>query len=134
MHRRKFASLMAGASTWACAAHAQPPARRKRVTVLLLYAEDDPEGQLRANAFRAESPMLLIGGNSALKQYRMGGLQELRHTEMMTPISKFASLVMTTRTSIKLILAWSTVAQMGFMLVQCGLGVSTPRMAQRAIW
>jgi len=28
-----------------------------------------------ANAFRAESPMLLIGGNSALKQYRMGGLQ-----------------------------------------------------------
>src|SRR6202166_3311124 len=33
-----------------------------------------------ANAFRAESPMLLIGGNSALKQYRMGGLQELRHT------------------------------------------------------
>jgi acetolactate synthase-1/2/3 large subunit len=49
-----------------------------------------------ANAFRAESPMLLIGGNSPLKQYRMGGLQELRHTEMMTPISKFASLVMTT--------------------------------------
>src|SRR5215468_4063940 len=49
-----------------------------------------------ANAYRAESPMLLIGGNSALKQYRMGGLQELRHTEMMTPISKFASLVMTT--------------------------------------
>src|ERR1700739_4305359 len=49
-----------------------------------------------ANAFRAESPMLLIGGNSTLKQYRMGGLQELRHTEMMTPISKFASLVMTT--------------------------------------
>ena len=33
-----------------------------------------------ANAFRAESPMLLIGGNSPLKQYRMGGLQELRHT------------------------------------------------------
>jgi NAD(P)H-quinone oxidoreductase subunit 5 len=33
------------------------------------------------------------------------------------------SLVMTTRTSAKVILAWSTVAQMGFMLVQCGLGV-----------
>src|SRR6478609_8936163 len=49
-----------------------------------------------ANAYRAESPMLLIGGNSPLKQYRMGGLQALRHTEMMTPISKFASLVMTT--------------------------------------
>jgi NAD(P)H-quinone oxidoreductase subunit 5 len=32
------------------------------------------------------------------------------------------SLVMTTRVSIKLLLAWSTVAQMGFMLVQCSLG------------
>jgi acetolactate synthase-1/2/3 large subunit len=49
-----------------------------------------------ANAFRAESPMMLIGGNGALKQYKMGALQELRHTEMMTPISKFASTVMTT--------------------------------------
>lgn len=33
------------------------------------------------------------------------------------------SLVMTTRASIKVTLAWSTIAQMGFMLVQCGLGV-----------
>jgi NAD(P)H-quinone oxidoreductase subunit 5 len=33
-----------------------------------------------------------------------------------------ASLVMTTRVSIKVNLAWSTCAQMGFMLVQCGLG------------
>ncbi|NUP06059.1 MAG: NADH-quinone oxidoreductase subunit L [Polyangiaceae bacterium] len=33
------------------------------------------------------------------------------------------SLVMMTRMSIKLVLAWSTIAQMGFMLVQCGLGV-----------
>ncbi|MFO0741503.1 MAG: NADH-quinone oxidoreductase subunit L [Labilithrix sp.] len=33
------------------------------------------------------------------------------------------SLVMTTRPSIKVSLAWSTIAQMGFMLVQCGLGV-----------
>jgi NAD(P)H-quinone oxidoreductase subunit 5 len=33
-----------------------------------------------------------------------------------------ASLVMTTRVSIKVVLAWSTIAQMGFMLVQCGLG------------
>jgi len=33
-----------------------------------------------------------------------------------------AALVMTTRVSIKVSLAWSTCAQMGFMLVQCGLG------------
>ena len=33
-----------------------------------------------------------------------------------------AALVMTTRTAIKGALAWSTIGQMGFMLVQCGLG------------
>lgn len=34
-----------------------------------------------------------------------------------------AGLVMLTRISIKVRLAWSTVAQMGFMLVECGLGL-----------
>jgi NAD(P)H-quinone oxidoreductase subunit 5 len=33
-----------------------------------------------------------------------------------------AALVMTTRISIKVMLAWSTCAQMGFMLLECGLG------------
>ncbi|MCU0682092.1 MAG: NADH-quinone oxidoreductase subunit L [Polyangiaceae bacterium] len=33
-----------------------------------------------------------------------------------------AALVMATRVSIKVALAWSTCAQMGFLLVQCGLG------------
>ena len=33
-----------------------------------------------------------------------------------------ASLVMTTRPAVKGTLAWSTIGQMGFMLVQCGLG------------
>jgi NAD(P)H-quinone oxidoreductase subunit 5 len=34
-----------------------------------------------------------------------------------------AALVMTTRVSVKVALAWSTCAQVGFMLVQCGLGL-----------
>lgn len=34
-----------------------------------------------------------------------------------------AALVMTTRVSVKVALAWSTCAQMGFMLMQCGLGL-----------
>lgn len=34
-----------------------------------------------------------------------------------------AALVMTTRVSIKVSLAWSTCAQMGFMLMECGLGL-----------
>lgn len=36
-----------------------------------------------------------------------------------------AGLVMLTRTSIKIRLAWSTVAQMGFMILECGLGLYT---------
>jgi NAD(P)H-quinone oxidoreductase subunit 5 len=34
-----------------------------------------------------------------------------------------AALVMSTRVSVKVALAWSTCAQMGFLLVQCGLGL-----------
>jgi acetolactate synthase-1/2/3 large subunit len=49
-----------------------------------------------ANAFRAESPFLLIGGQSALSQHMMGGLQNLPHVDMMAPISKFATQVQTT--------------------------------------
>src|ERR671931_2848870 len=44
-----------------------------------------------ANAFRAESPMLLIGGQGALNQHRMGSLQDLPHVDLMRPITKFSS-------------------------------------------
>jgi acetolactate synthase-1/2/3 large subunit len=46
-----------------------------------------------ANAFRAESPMLLIGGQGALSQHKMGSLQDLPHVEIMAPITKFAATV-----------------------------------------
>ncbi len=46
-----------------------------------------------ANAFRAESPMLLIGGQGALSQHQMGSLQDLPHVDIMKPITKFASSV-----------------------------------------
>ncbi|HUY61775.1 MAG TPA: thiamine pyrophosphate-binding protein [Candidatus Dormibacteraeota bacterium] len=49
-----------------------------------------------ANAYRAESPMLLIGGQGALDQHRMGSLQDLPHVEMLRPITKFASTVFST--------------------------------------
>ena len=35
----------------------------------------------------------------------------------------FAGLVMQTQTSLKVFLAWTTAAQMGFMLLECGLGL-----------
>ena len=46
-----------------------------------------------ANAFRAESPMLLIGGQGAHTQHKMGSLQDLPHVDMMAPITKFAATV-----------------------------------------
>ncbi len=49
-----------------------------------------------ATAFRSESPVLHIGGQAALGQHRMGGLQDLPHVEIMRPITKFASTVQST--------------------------------------
>ncbi|MFJ8914967.1 thiamine pyrophosphate-binding protein [Amycolatopsis sp. NPDC102389] len=46
-----------------------------------------------ANALRAESPMLLIGGQGALTQHKMGSLQDLPHVDMMAPITKFSATV-----------------------------------------
>ncbi|MEM7222010.1 MAG: thiamine pyrophosphate-binding protein [Pseudomonadota bacterium] len=46
-----------------------------------------------ANAFRAESPMLLIGGQGAQSQHKMGSLQDLPHVDMMQPVTKFAATV-----------------------------------------
>jgi acetolactate synthase-1/2/3 large subunit len=44
-----------------------------------------------ANAWRAQTPMLVIGGQGALKQSLMGSLQELDHVAVMKPITKFAA-------------------------------------------
>jgi acetolactate synthase-1/2/3 large subunit len=49
-----------------------------------------------ATAFRSESPVLHIGGQSALVQWKQQGLQDLPHVDMMKPITKFASTVMST--------------------------------------
>jgi len=46
-----------------------------------------------ANAFRAESPFLMIGGQGAHTQHKMGSLQDLPHVDMLQPITKFAATV-----------------------------------------
>ena len=40
----------------------------------------------------------------------------------------FGSVVMLTQTSVKVSLAYSTIAQMGFMMLQCGLGAFSPAL------
>ncbi len=49
-----------------------------------------------ATAFRSESPILHIGGQSSLTQHKQGSLQDLPHVDMMKPITKFASGVFST--------------------------------------
>ncbi len=49
-----------------------------------------------ANAFRAESPIQVIGGQWALSQHKMGSLQDLPHVDILTPITKFAATVAST--------------------------------------
>jgi putative ABC transport system substrate-binding protein len=54
MRRRRFVTGLLGISALMLASprlRAQQPARSRRVAVLMLYAEDDPEGQARARAF-----------------------------------------------------------------------------------
>ena len=66
MRRRKFIVLLGGAATvWPLASHAQQPERLRRIGVLMLYPENDPEGQLRATAFRQGLQKLgwVDGGN-----------------------------------------------------------------------
>ncbi len=49
-----------------------------------------------ATAFRSESPILHIGGQSSLTQHKQGSLQDLPHVDMMAPITKFSSGVFST--------------------------------------
>ena len=44
-----------------------------------------------ANAFRNQTPMLLIGGQAPRSQLMKGGLQELDHVSLMKPITKLST-------------------------------------------
>jgi NAD(P)H-quinone oxidoreductase subunit 5 len=63
------------------------------------------------------SPLIQQSPGAMAALVMLGGLTAL-----------FGALVMLTQSAVKTALAWSTVAQMGFMLLQCGLGLWTLAM------
>ncbi|HZA61028.1 MAG TPA: thiamine pyrophosphate-binding protein [Actinomycetota bacterium] len=50
-----------------------------------------------ANAFYANSPMLVVGGKSPLSEQRMGSLQEMDHVSLVRSITKWADTCWETR-------------------------------------
>lgn len=67
MRRRDFVTLIGGglAVAWSCVAHAQRPNSIRRIGLLMMYPEKDPQGELRAGAFQREIEKAgwKIGGN-----------------------------------------------------------------------
>ena len=66
MKRREFITLIGSvAGAWPFAAHAQQPNSIRRIGLLMMYPEGDPQGKLRAGAFQREIEKIgwKVGGN-----------------------------------------------------------------------
>ena len=82
MRRREFIALLGGAAVARpLAVHAQQPDRMRRIGVLMLYPENDPQGQLRATAFQQGLQQLgwVVGRNVQIDfQWGFGDADWLR--------------------------------------------------------
>jgi putative ABC transport system substrate-binding protein len=73
VRRREFIGLLGSASAWPLAAHAQQPARVRRIGVLTPFIADDTEGHARLTAFAQGLQQLgwTVGQNIRI-EYRWG--------------------------------------------------------------
>src|SRR6202048_5263415 len=82
MRRRDFIKVIGGAAAaWPIDARAQQPERMRRIGVLMLYPENDSEGQLRATAVREGLQKLgwVVGRNVQIDfQWGLGDADWLR--------------------------------------------------------
>jgi NAD(P)H-quinone oxidoreductase subunit 5 len=74
---------------------------------------------LHAGIINSGGVLLLLA--AGIVQHSSGAMAALVMIGGMTAL--FGAAVMLTQSAVKTALAWSTVAQMGFMLLQCGLGL-----------
>src|SRR6476660_446499 len=65
MRRRDLIKIIAASAIWPAAAHCQQSGPTARIGLLMMYPENDPQGQLRATVFRRELEKTgwSIGGN-----------------------------------------------------------------------
>ena len=50
-----------------------------------------------ANAYRAQSPVVVLGGRSPFASFDMGALQDMNHNELVKPITKWSRTVLEPR-------------------------------------
>jgi putative ABC transport system substrate-binding protein len=86
MKRREFITLLGGAvATWPLATRAQQPPQMRRIAVLVLSAENDPDTTARLAGFRQELERLgWAEGRNIRIDYRFAG----GRTDRFQPLAK----------------------------------------------
>src|SRR6266478_5004927 len=102
MRRRDFFTLLGGAvAAWPCAVHAQQPERIRRIGLLMVHTESDPEFQNYLDAFREGLRKLgWIEGRNIRIDTRWGALDdaELRQRSAKDLLALQPDLILTQNT------------------------------------